>query len=54
MKDYEASAAVFYVGGWRAEDRIDLTTVYGLTDEEAEQLCKILLKMETAESITNG
>ena len=46
MKDYLASAAALYDGGWRAEDRDQLIEEYDLTEEEADKLCEILEELE--------
>ena len=46
MKDYAASAAALYDGGWRAEDRDHLIKEYELTEEEADKLCEILEELE--------
>ena len=46
MKDYLASAATLYDGGWRAEDRDQLAEEYELTEEEADKLCEILSEIE--------
>ena len=42
MMDYQASAAALYDGGWRAEDRDQLAAEYGLTGEEAAEICEWL------------
>lgn len=46
IKDYEASIAALYDGGWKAEDRDQLIKEYELTDEEADKICEILEKYE--------
>ena len=46
IKDYEASAAALYDGGWKAEDRDQHIKEYELTDEEADKICEILEKYE--------
>ena len=46
IKDYEASAAALYDGGWKAEDRDQFIEEYELTDEEADKICEILVKYE--------
>ena len=46
MKDYTASAAALYDGGWRAEDRDQLIEEYELTEEEADKICEILASYE--------
>ena len=46
MKDYLASAAALYDGGWRAEDKDQLVEEYELTEEEADKLCEILEELE--------
>ena len=40
------SAASLYDGGWRAEDRDQLITEYGLTEEEADEICEGLREIE--------
>lgn len=46
MRDYTATAASLYDGGWRAEDREQLVQEYNLTAEEAYEICKLLEEME--------
>lgn len=46
MKDYLASAAALYDGGWRAEDKDQIVEEYELTEEEADKLCEILEELE--------
>ena len=46
IKDYEASAAALYDGGWKAEDRDQLIEEYELSEEEAAKICEILEKYE--------
>lgn len=46
MTDYSSSAAALYDGGWRADDRDELITEYQLTEEEADELCKILAEFD--------
>ena len=46
IKDYEASAAALYDGGWKTEDREQLIEEYELTSEEADKICEILEKYE--------
>ena len=40
------SAASLYDGGWRAEDRDQLISEYGLTEEEADEICKELTDLK--------
>ena len=47
IKDYEASAAALYDGGWRAEDKELLIADYDLTAEEATTICELLAEYET-------
>ena len=49
IKDYEASAAALYDGGWKAEDRDQLIEEYELTEEEADRICEILASYEKGE-----
>ena len=46
IKDYEASAAALYNGGWKAEDREQLIEGYELTSEEADKICELLEEYE--------
>lgn len=46
MTDYRSSAAALYDGGWRANDRDELIAEYHLTEEEADELCKILAEYD--------
>lgn len=46
MTDYRSSAAALYDGGWRAEDRDELISEYGLTEEEVSKICEILAEFE--------
>lgn len=41
--ELEDVAASLYDGGWRAEDRAEMVSEYGLTTEEASQICELLL-----------
>ena len=42
MKDAWGVAASLFDGGWRAEDREELISEYDLTEEEADEICKLL------------
>ena len=42
MKDAWGAAAILFDGGWRAEDREELISEYDLTEEEADEICKLL------------
>lgn len=42
MKDALSAAASLLDGGWRAEDREELISEYELTEEEADEICKLL------------
>lgn len=44
--DLYSNAVAFYDGGWRSGDLRDLMMVYRMTHEEAEEICKMLKKME--------
>lgn len=46
IKDVENSAAALYDGGWRAEDKDELQKEYDLTNEETEEICRELERME--------
>lgn len=45
----EYSAASLYDGDWRASDRDYMKDFYNLTDEEADELCEELQKLEDLE-----
>lgn len=45
----EYSAASLYDGDWRAADREELISEYNLTEEEADELCEELQKLEDLE-----
>lgn len=40
------SAASLYDGGWRAEDRDQMIDEYGLTADEADEICRGLAEVE--------
>ena len=40
------SAASLYDGGWRAEDRDQMIDEYGLTADEADEICKELADLK--------
>ena len=40
------SAASLYDGGWRAEDRDQLISEYGLTADEADDICKEIAELK--------
>lgn len=40
------SVAALYDGGWRTCDKTDLIIEYGLTTEEADQICQALAELE--------
>lgn len=42
----QSSAAALYDGGWRAKDRDELKAAYGLTDDEADDICECLESFE--------
>jgi hypothetical protein len=42
LKDLESTAAALYDGGWRSEDKEQLISEYGLTEDEADIICKYL------------
>ena len=44
--DNQYSAANLYDGGWRADDRDELIEEYGLTEDEADDICKELARIE--------
>lgn len=46
MKDIEMSAAALYDGGWRADDKDDLISEYGLTEEEVNAICEKLAEYD--------
>ena len=47
MTDYRTSAAYLYDGGWRAKDKDEMIIAYSLTEEEANEICKILAEYES-------
>lgn len=49
MKDIEMSASALYDGGWRAEDKEQLMAEYGLSDEEATEICEWLKEFEESD-----
>lgn len=38
--------AALYDGGWRSEDKEDLISEYGFSEEEAEKICEALALCE--------
>ena len=44
--DIETTAAFLYDGGWRSDDRGELATKYNLTQDEADDICAELAKVE--------
>jgi hypothetical protein len=42
MNDIENAASALYDGGWRVGDREQLKRVHGLTDKQADVLCREL------------
>lgn len=50
MTDYRTSAAYLYDGGWRAKDKDEMIIAYSLTEEEANEICKILAELAEYES----
>ena len=46
MMDYRTSAAYLYDGGWRVKDKDELMSEYRLTEEEADEICKVLAEYE--------
>lgn len=46
MKDITSAASALYDGGWRSEDKEELITEYDLTEEEAEDICRVLRSYE--------
>ena len=51
IKDVQSSAAALYDGGWRAADKDDLIEEYGLTEQEAQEICAELEKYEKQHTI---
>jgi hypothetical protein len=39
-------AAALYDGGWRSEDKEELMSEYGLSEDEADELCEALKAYE--------
>ena len=46
FKDLHSSAIALYDGGWRSEDKDQFTSVYNLSESEAEQLYNELKRIE--------
>ena len=46
IKDVQSSAAALYDGGWRSGGRDELIAEYDLTEDEADQLCEELERLE--------
>lgn len=44
--DNQYRAAALYDGGWRSGDKEELMAEYGLTEEEAEEICEELKQYE--------
>lgn len=44
------SAANLYAGGWRADEKEDIIEEYGLTEEEAKEICDELERIEVSRS----
>lgn len=44
--DIETTACALYDGGWRADDYKQLKQEYSLTDDETEDICKYLQKLQ--------
>jgi hypothetical protein len=42
-------AASLYDGGWRAADREQMIAYYTLTEDEADDICKLLEEYENAD-----
>lgn len=45
----QTSAAYLYDGGWRKEDKAQLITEYGLSEEDAQKICAELARLEEEE-----
>lgn len=48
MMNRQYDAASLYDGGWRSTDKGELMSEYGLTDEEADEICELLKEYEEA------
>ena len=49
ISESDNAAAALYDGGWRAEDKEELISEYGLTEEEAAEICEHLRTYEQEE-----
>ena len=47
--DYKTSAAYLYDGGWRKEDKAQLLTESGLSEEDAQKISAELARLEEEE-----
>ena len=45
----QEEAAALYSGGWRAEDREEMQKEYTLTEDEADEIIRILKRLEEDE-----
>lgn len=45
----DSCAASLYDGGWRADDRDELISVYRLSPEDADGICERLAELDTYE-----
>ena len=46
LRDISSSAAALFDGGWRYADKNDLMEEYDLTEEEVNEICDELQKIE--------
>lgn len=46
MAEITFEVAALYDGGWRNEDKEELMSEYGFSEEEAEEICKALALCE--------
>ena len=49
MLNIEYSAASLYDGGWRAKDRNELIDEHEFVEEDAREICNLLLEFEIKE-----
>lgn len=47
MMDNNYTVASLFDGGWRAEDREELKTEYGFSEDELDSICSDLADMAT-------
>lgn len=51
LSDPETAAAVLFFGGWRSGDKEMFRDEYALSDDEADQICKELARLEICKEL---